>query len=157
VQRPHPPILIGGGGRRTLTLAGRKAQIAGLAPRILGGGRTDPRSLTIAAAAEKIAWVRDAAGDRFADLELNVYPSSWPITVTNDARAAARKAADHFRRRTGVDLTEDDVLDSPHLFIGSIEGLAEKFRSLRERLGISSIMVGELGELDALVERLAGT
>ena len=43
VQRPHPPFLIGGGGRRTLTLAAREAQIVGLAPRILPNGKRRPR------------------------------------------------------------------------------------------------------------------
>ena len=33
IQRPHPPFMIGGGGRRTLTLAAREAQIVGFAPR----------------------------------------------------------------------------------------------------------------------------
>ena len=54
-QKPHPPFLIGGGGRRTLELAGREADIVGLAPRTLVGERTDPRSITFAAAVEKIA------------------------------------------------------------------------------------------------------
>ena len=76
VQRPHPPLLIGGGGRRTLTIAGREANIIGLAPRILSGQRSDPASLTLAAAEEKIAWVREAAGQRFDELEFNVYPST---------------------------------------------------------------------------------
>ena len=49
---------------------------------------------------------------------------------------------DSLRERTGVELTEEEVLDSPHLFIGSIDRFVEKFRALRERLGISSIMVG---------------
>ena len=157
VQRPHPPLLIGGGGRRTLSLAGREADIVGLAPRILPGPRSDPRSLTVAATAEKLGWVREAAGDRYADLELNVYPSTWPITVTDDVRAEARRVIDHLRSRTGIELTEDEVLESPHLFIGSIDGLVEKFVALRERFGISSIMVGELDELAPVVERLAGT
>jgi probable F420-dependent oxidoreductase len=45
VQRPHPPLFVGGGGRRTLTLAGREADIVGLAPRITGTG-LDAWSLT---------------------------------------------------------------------------------------------------------------
>jgi probable F420-dependent oxidoreductase len=157
IQRPHPPFLIGGGGRRTLELAGREAQIVGLAPRILAGGRGDPRSITAEATAEKIEWVRAAAGDRFADLEFNVYPSQAPITVTDDARGAARDAVDAMRSRSGVELTEDEVLESPHVFIGSIAGLADKLVATRERLGISSYMVGTMGDLDPLVERLAGT
>ena len=74
-QRPHPPFLIGGGGRRTLTLAAREAQIVGLAPRILPSRAPDPRSVTFEGTREKIDWVREAAGERFDELELNVYPS----------------------------------------------------------------------------------
>ena len=99
VQRPHPPFLIGGGGRRTLALAGREADIVGLAPRILSGQRSAPSSLTVAAAAEKIEWVREAAGDRFDDLVFNVYPSTWPISITDDPRAEARKVIEHLRGR----------------------------------------------------------
>src|SRR3954466_14539681 len=72
VQRPHPPFFIGGGGRRTLTLAGREADIVGLAPRIRGSG-VDAVSLTLAATREKIDWVRAAAGERFPSLEFNIY------------------------------------------------------------------------------------
>ncbi len=161
VQRPHPPFFIGGGGRRTLSLAGREAQIAGLAPRILadaeGNPRADPRSLTIAATEEKIGWVREAAGPRFDEIELNIYPSVTGITVTDHAHDEAAKVADRLRARTGLDVDPDELLESPHIFIGSIEGLTEKFRMLRERLGISSIMVGEIDELAPIVERLAGT
>ena len=53
VQRPHPPFFIGGGGRRTLTLAGREAQTVGLAPRLLPGIVADPASLTMAAASRE--------------------------------------------------------------------------------------------------------
>jgi probable F420-dependent oxidoreductase len=155
IQQPHPPFMIGGGGRRTLTLAAREAQIVGLAPRAGRNGR-DPRSMTWEATAEKLAWVREAAGDRFDQLTLNVYPSSVEVVVTDDARGEARRVADLLARRTGESLTEDEVLTSPHLFIGSLAELEEKFLRLRSELGISSIMVGELGPLDPVVERLAG-
>jgi probable F420-dependent oxidoreductase len=157
IQRPHPPIFVGGGGKRTLTLAGREADIVGLAPRTLSGQRGDPRSVTWAATEEKIGWVRDAAGERFEDLVLNVYPSQWPVTITDDLRGEARKVIDRTRERTGYELTEREVIDSPHIFIGSVERFVEKFSELRERLGISSFMVGSLEELEPVVERLAGT
>ena len=86
VQRPHPPLFIGGGGRRTLSLAGREADVVGLAPRVVAGQGPDPASLTFAATVEKIGWVREAAGDRFDDLVFNVYPSVWPITITDHQR-----------------------------------------------------------------------
>jgi probable F420-dependent oxidoreductase len=157
VQRPHPPIFVGGGGRRTLELAAREAQIVGLAPRLLPGVRTDPRSITLAATAEKIEWVRAAAGDRFAQLEFNVYPSMAKVSVTDRARAEAREVAAQVRSRTGVEISEDELLESPHIFIGSIASLVEKFTMLRERLGITSIMVGDMDALAPVVERLAGS
>ncbi len=157
VQRPHPPFFVGGGGRRTLEIAARHAQIVGLAPRILPGQRSDPRSLTFAATAEKIEWVRAAAGERFESLELNVYPTGSPIVVTDHARTEVRRIADRMRARTGIEISEDELLESPHIFVGTLAALEEKFRRLRAELGISSIMVGSLGELDALVERMAGT
>jgi probable F420-dependent oxidoreductase len=156
VQYPHPPFLIGGGGRRTLSLAGAEADIVGLAPRIRPNGNADPKSLTLAATREKIGWVEAAAGERFPSLELNIYPSSmWPVTVTNDLRGEARRVVDALRARTGVELTEDEIIDSPHLFIGSVDRLVEKFLHLREDLGISSIMLPEVGDLTSVLERLA--
>jgi probable F420-dependent oxidoreductase len=158
VQRPHPPVFIGGGGRRLLTLAAREADIVGLAPRLLPGGRGgDPRSITLAATEEKVGWVRKAAGERFAGLELNVYPSMSSIVVTDRARRAAAELAGRLGERSGLEVRAEDLLESPHIFIGSVDSLAEKFVALRERLGISSIMVGAVGELDGVVERLAGT
>jgi probable F420-dependent oxidoreductase len=155
VQRPYPPFLIGGGGRRTLTLAGREADIVGLAPRIKAGGVLDAASITLAATREKIDWVRSAAGDRFDALEINIYPSVWPTTVTDDLRGEARRVIDHVRSRTGAELTVDEVIDSPHLFIGSHERLAEKFLQLREEVGITSILLGDVDELNPVLERLS--
>jgi probable F420-dependent oxidoreductase len=157
IQRPHPPLFIGGGGRRLLSLAAREADIVGLAPRLLPGVRGDPSSITLAATEEKIGWVRAAAGARFDRLELNIYPSMSPVLVTDHARRAASRLAARLTKRTGVEVSAGDLLDSPHIFIGSVDELVEKFRSLRERLGVSSIMVGTLDDLPGVVERLAGT
>jgi alkanesulfonate monooxygenase SsuD/methylene tetrahydromethanopterin reductase-like flavin-dependent oxidoreductase (luciferase family) len=160
VQRPHPPVLIGGGGRLTLTLAARQADIVGFAPRPMPGKQADaaadPRSLTAAATEEKLGWVRDAAGDRFDQLELNAYPSGGPAVVTNNARAVAQERADDMRRHTGVQLTAAEVLDSPHVFIGSIAELTQKFVELRDRFGISSFLLEPVDELAPVVEALAG-
>ena len=157
VQKPHPPFFIGGGGRRTLTFAAREANIVGLAPRILPGVRGDPRSITLAATEEKIGWVREAAGDRFDQLEFNVYPSQSQIIVTDNARSELVALAARLEERSGMPVSVDDLAESPHIFIGSIDSLVAKFQMLRERLGISSIMVGGVDELTPVVERLAGT
>ena len=157
IQSPHPPFFIGGGGRRTLELAAREADIVGLAPRILPNGAPDPRSATVEGTREKIEWVREAAGGRFDALELNVYPSMTGISVTDDPRAEAQEVADGLAARSGVPITADELLASPHIFIGTEDGLVEKFTRMREELGISSIMVGQVGELARVVERLAGS
>jgi probable F420-dependent oxidoreductase len=148
-QRPHPPLFLGGGGRRMLRLAAREADIVGLAPR-----PGDPRSMTAAATEEKIEWVRQAAGDRFDALEFNAYPSGGPVVVTNDARGEAARRAELIRRQSGVELTVDEVLESPHVYIGSVDGLVEKCRELRERFGITSVMLDDYDAAEAVIERL---
>jgi probable F420-dependent oxidoreductase len=156
VQQPHPPFFIGGGGRATLELAGREAQTVGFAPRILRGGVPDPRSFTWAATEEKIGWVREAAGERFDELTLNVYPSFWPVTVTDNLAGEAEKVAAAMRERSGIELSVREVIDSPHIFIGSHHRFVEKFTELRDRLGISSFLIGDLDQLGPVVEQLAG-
>ncbi len=157
-QRPHPPLFLGGGGNRLLTLAAQQAQIIGLAPRLIPGDhpRLDARSLTAAATEEKIGWIREAAGDRFGELELNTYPTGGPAVVTNDPRAEARRRADLIREQSGVELTVEEILDSPHTFIGSVKDLVRKFTDLRERFGISSFLIDDLDALAPVVEQLAG-
>ena len=77
--------------------------------------------------------------------------------ITDHARAEAAKIRDRLLQRTGYELTEDEVLESPHVFIGSVDGLVAKIQDLRERLGISSFMTGEIDDLAPVVERLAGS
>jgi probable F420-dependent oxidoreductase len=157
VQRPHPPLMIGGGGRRTLTLAAREANIVGFAPRILPVGAPDPASLSFAGTREKLGWVREAAGDRFDDLELNIYPSTVAPSITDEPLRELAEAAHRLSQRSGVEISAEELLDSPHVYVNTVDGLVAKFRRLRDELGISSFMVGEIGELDPVVERLAGT
>jgi probable F420-dependent oxidoreductase len=157
VQQPHPPFLIGGGGRRTLELAAREADIVGLAPRILPGGAGDPSSITLEATREKIGWVRAAAGDRFDRLTFNVYPSQAGISITDAPLQEAREVAERLSERSGVRVTAEEMLDAPHIYINTVDGFVEKFQRLRSELGVSSFLVGDVDEMAPVVERLAGT
>src|SRR4029079_5803819 len=132
---------------KTLELAARDADVVGLAPRILAGQRGDPSSITWAATEEKRAWVRELAGDRFDQLEFNVYPSQWPIVVTDDLRGEARKIIDRMKEPTGLETTEQDIIGSTPIVLGSIKRFVEKFTHLRERRGVNSFLVGSLDEL----------
>jgi len=146
VQKPHPPILIGGGGKRVLRLAGREAQIVGFAP-----------SCTFEATREKVGWVKEAAGARFDAIELNTYPSFRPASVTDEPRKAAEALLTRLNERQPSGLTVEQLLDSPHVFIGTIDQLVEKFTRLRDELGISNVMVGNgMEDFAPVVERLAG-
>jgi probable F420-dependent oxidoreductase len=157
IQRPHPPFFVGGGSPKLLRFAAQNAQIVGIAPRVRPDGKADVVGCTLAGSEKKIAIIREAAGSRFDQLEINTYPS-LSAKVTDDARPAAREVADRIRGRYGVELSEQDILDSPHVFIGSVDSLVEKFQMLRERLGTNHIFVGDdFGDFAPIVERLSGT
>lgn len=158
VQRPHPRFLIGGGGRRVLTLAAREADVVGLSPRAGSTARGDIGSFLAPATAQKVTWVREAAGDRLAHLDLNTYPTlSGRVVVTAEPRRALAEVLERVRLWAADDVSEADLLESPHVFVGTVDDLADKLRGLRERFGINSLMVGELDDrLTPLVERLAG-
>lgn len=157
VQRPHPPFFVGGGSPKLLRFAAQNAQIVGIAPRVRPDGKADVIGCTLAGSEKKIAIIRNAAGPRFEQLEINTYPS-FSAKVTDQAGPAAREVADRIRRRYAVDFSEKDVLESPHVFIGSVGSLVEKFQMLRERLGISHIFVGDdYRDFAPIVERLSGT
>lgn len=157
VQRPHPPFLIGGGGRRLLTLAAREANTVALAARFLPSGHQDPRSITTAATKQKLEWIRESAGDRFDQLNFCVHPQVTSVVVTDRPRSVVLQLAERLRKETGVDISADDLLESPHIFIGSVDSLVEKFQTIRSELGISSIVLGKIDDLSPVIERLSGT
>src|SRR5205823_2047384 len=119
----------------------------------------DPfRSGTWAATVEKLGWIRAAAGDRFDALELNSYSSLCPHQVTDEPLKVATDHLDRVRQRMpNVSITPEELLDSPHVFVGSVDFLVEKFQRMRSELGISYFMLFEADALAPVVERLAGT
>ena len=157
VQLPHPPLLVGGGGRRVLGIGAREAQMVGLAPRAGAAGGPDIASATLAATAEKIGWIREAAGERIGEIEINTYPGLGTPQITDNDRQVLEELSASLRARFGVELGVDALRASPHVFIGTTHDLVEKLRHLRHTLGISSLMVGPIDALAPVVERLAGS
>ena len=99
VQRPHPPFLIGGTRERVLRVAAREADVVGL------DLRQDRESLPDAFPArmdERVGWVRDAAGDRFAQLDLSVLRLLGKVTITRVPLKAAAAVARELEDRTGL-------------------------------------------------------
>jgi len=152
VQRPRPPILIGGGSRRILTLAGREADIVSV-NFDLRSGTIGPQvgvTATAGATAEKVGWVREAAGDRFDEIELS--HTAYLTMVTEDRHAVAAGLGQ------GFGLDGDQVLAMPNFAIGTVGQIADELERRRDELGFSYVVVGgECFEAMApVVDRLAG-
>ncbi|MBO0779705.1 MAG: LLM class F420-dependent oxidoreductase [Ktedonobacteraceae bacterium] len=154
LQRPHPPILMGGGGKRLLTLAGRMADIIGLHLKANEDGTVDASERTEAALARKVEWVRQAAGERFTDVELNIL--SPRVIIAQDRQQAAEQ---YIRESGRSDITAEQLLANPYMLIGSVEQLTERLQRQREQFGISYVVIdADYMEVFApVVARLANT
>jgi probable F420-dependent oxidoreductase len=154
VQRPHPPILIGAGSRRMLQLAGREADIVGILPKALPNGTISEDIVERSAETleRKISWIREAAGDRFRQIELSAVAT---IIFADDRRARAEQLA---RERSWDGVSAEQILDMPALFIGSQDQIVEQMRVRRERFGVSYLVVtdAEMETLAPLVAVVAG-
>jgi probable F420-dependent oxidoreductase len=151
VQQPHPPFLIGGGGRRMLTVAAGHADIVGING-TLANGVIDAAALatmTAAACDEKVGWVREASAGR--DVEMHV--RTFFVEVTDDRRGAAKRMAEL------IGFTPDEILESPFALIGNPAELAEDLRLRRDRWGFSYVTVGsaEVNDFAPVVASLAGS
>jgi probable F420-dependent oxidoreductase len=157
-----PPILVGGGSPNILKTAGRLSDIISISTRASPDGRVDMSNIRLEAVEKKLDFIRAGAGQRFKDIELNM--TVREVRVTDDRREAARALLDEWsrapRRYANVDqLTEDDLLDSPHEAIGTLEQIVKQLEAARDRWGINYIEVSS-SDADAMapvVRRLAGS
>jgi probable F420-dependent oxidoreductase len=151
-RRPFPPLMVGGGGRRVLSLAAREADVVSLnfdnRSGVLGAesvqsGAADPT-------AEKIGWVRSAAGERFAELEIEI---GAYFTFVGDG---TERIAAVMGRAFG--LSEEAMLRHPHALFGSVGAVCDELARRRETYGISYVTVPDaaLETFAPVVARLAG-
>jgi probable F420-dependent oxidoreductase len=153
VQKPGPPILIGGGMKRVLSIAGREADIVGINPSIRSG-QVDAEAARDGAAGQtdqKVAWIREAAGARFDDLELNLLV--FACVITEDRSGTIEAMAPLFGLEPG------DVQDHPHTMVGTVDQICEDLERRRERWATSYISIqSDAMEVAApVVAKLAGT
>lgn len=130
-QRPGPPIFMGGGGPKMLRTAGRLANIVGINPNLSSGGlnaESGPDG-TLDRTRQKLAWVKEAAGERWPEIEIQ--SRLHLATITDDAEGLADSLA------PALGLTAEQALASPHSLIGTVEQIVDKIQQLREELGIS--------------------
>ena len=136
IQAPCPPILIGGGGKRVLSIAAREADIVGINATMSAGviGPDAFNTMTAEAVDEKVAIVREAAGTRFNDIEMNV--RAFLVSITDDAKQAASGIASML----GVE--QQMVEQTPFALVGPPSKIIEDLIERRERWGFSYVIVG---------------
>jgi probable F420-dependent oxidoreductase len=147
--RPRcPPIMIGGGSKRILAIAGREADIVSLNFNNRAGvlGPDGMLSGLAGQTAKKVSWIREAAGARFDDLELEI--GAYLTMVTDHQAVTAAAIADPFG------MSVEDLLAGPHNLIGSVDYMCEELQRRREVYGISYITVLDDGE-NNMVEQFA--
>jgi probable F420-dependent oxidoreductase len=157
VQQPHPPFLIGGTRERVVRLAAREADIVGLDLRQRGEAILDAFE---ARTDVRVGWIREEAGDRFADLDVSVLRLLGDITITRQPLKVASELAERYTGWTGIPISAQDVLESPYSLIGSVGDLVDKLGRIRERWGINSFLIGwfdetSLRDIAPVVEQLA--
>jgi len=155
-QTPYPPLMIGGGSKKILGFAGEQADIVSLNFNNRAGmlGPDGMNSGLAAATAEKIQWIKNGAGPRFDEIELEIGAYNTIVTDHQQPTAAAIGEA--------LGMSAEDILSHPHCLIGSIDYICEELERRREVYGISYIAVLDDGENNMVetfapvVARLAG-
>jgi len=155
-QQPHPPLMIGGGSKKILTYAGQQADIVSLNFNNRSGkiGADGMSTGGADATDKKIKWIKEGAGDRFSDIELEI---GAYITVVTDHPVATAGAIGE-----SLGLTAEDVMRHPHCLIGSVDYICDELLRRREQYGISYVAVMDDGTNNMVetfapvVARLAG-
>ena len=141
VQAPHPPLLIGGGGRRMLRIAGREADIVGVNANLKAGtvGTESIHDVSHEGMAAKVGWVREGAqnaGRSVDEIELSM--AQWLLHVTSSATEATG-VLEKIGARVGIDPQWLEA--APGVLVGSVGRCVEKLEELRDRYSISYIQV----------------
>src|SRR5258708_23430685 len=135
IQKPHPPIFIGSMGKRMLSIAAREAD--SIAPEIRP---TPPGSNEVdAPLEEKLAWIREAAGERIEQVEL--CQTIYSIVITDSGSEAVPQPWSSLQRKEM-----------------STEQAVAHLQDQHERYGFSHFHVfhGQIENIAPVVARLAG-
>jgi probable F420-dependent oxidoreductase len=145
-----PPVLIGGGGKRVLGVAARHASIIGVNPELYDGvGGVVAASTAVADRYhERIGWIRDAAGARFDDIELQILCQYEQVTSDRDALYAGMAPM--------FGLTAEQAAQVPVVLAGTVEQIIEQLQERRAEFGFSYVVVHDLDAFAPVVAALAG-
>ena len=148
----HVPILVGGGGKRVLSIAAREADIIGINPNLRAGavGLDATKDSLQDQTDRKLDWVREAAGARMSDIEIQM--RFFVCRVTDDRMALAKAIAPRF----GVE--PEEALESGTALVGTETEIIEQLHKRRERWDLSYVVVGDgnIDEFAPIVAKLTG-
>ena len=149
--RGGPPVLIGGGGKRVLGVAARHASIIGVNPDLRSGlgGLESARTGVIERYRERIGWIREAAGDRFDAIELQILSQVEKVTTDRAGYAAALAPK--------LGHSPAQTLAMPVVLVGTVDQICADLVQRREELGLSYVVLHRLDDFVPVVARLAGT
>jgi len=134
-----PQIIVGGGGRRLLGVAGKHADIVGIHHKIPGGSFSGDSVVdtTLSKVKQRIEWVRESArksGRNLGDIEYQIlfdYPE-----ITEEPGPVYERWA----KKYGISVHE--VKDCPLILVGSVDEVVDKLTMIREETGISYMVFG---------------
>lgn len=151
-QGASVPLMVGGHGDRILGVAARGAGIVQVTGFLTPPGGSFP-DFTDVELAERVAVIRDAAGERFDRIELSVLIQLAGVVADPSAALAELPSV-----AEGL-LPVQRAARSSILLFGSVDALCDRLREMRERTGVSYVTVfdGRSDGFDAVVARLAGT
>jgi len=152
-RQPRPTLLLGGGGRRVLSFAARHADVVGVNANLRAGyvGPEVAATVTAERFEQRVGWIREAAGDRFGELELQIL--TVVAAITDDRQALAEAMAPAFGLEPAA------ALEVPMVVAGTVAQVCETLQERRERYGFSSYVFHgpDIEPFAPVVERLAGT
>jgi probable F420-dependent oxidoreductase len=147
------PVLIGGGAPKILGLAGREADIVGINPNLRVGAITADaaKSASSDETLKKLDWIKQGAGSRFDDIELQIRYFVHAITDDREGFAAAMAPA--------LDAEPADVLGSGAVLVGTREEIVDTLVQRREEWGVTNVVVGSdfFEDFAPIVSQLAGS
>ena len=150
VQRPHPPIMVGGGGRRVLSYAGREADIVSINT-VPFTARNDDGLSPDEEAVRRFDYVSAAAGSRIGDLDIESSP--FFVSIADDADGAYRHIAEKSR------LSPDVLRDHPNVLVGAADEIVETLLRRRETHGVNYVTIrqSQAESFAPVVARLTGS
>lgn len=134
----RPQILVGGGGKRVLSVAGRHADIVGINPSLPEGKitPTTPADLTPERVREKIDWVHAAAEKAGRDpAAIELQSLTFVLAIADDPSGLRGALAGN----TGMSAA--DVADCPLFLTGPSSEIQDRLAKRREATGLSYIVI----------------